>query len=215
MSWDNSSGGSNRYTIQRKTDSGSYTTLTTVPSNVSTYDDTSITNGHTYTYRVFITGGGFTGQPAESYPVEYLLPTGLSTKALSSSEVQLTWTYPTSNKIPETNFQTVIERRAHGSNTWQAVGTIPGTETSFTDTGLKEATRYYYRVRALTATSAIYLYYPNNTSGQAALTLLEAPSNVTAKIVSTKAIELSWNDVSTMETSYSVYRKKETVLLPI
>lgn len=208
LSWDNSSGGSNRYTIQRKTDSGSYTTLTTVPSNVSTYDDTSITNGHTYTYRVFITGGGFTGQPAESYPVEYLLPTGLSTKALSSSEVQLTWTYPTSNKIPETNFQTVIERRAHGSNTWQAVGTIPGTETSFTDTGLKEATRYYYRVRALTATSAIYLYYPNNTSGQAALTLLEAPSNVTAKIVSTKAIELSWNDVSTMETSYSVYRKK-------
>lgn len=208
VNWDNTVTGATRYTIQRKTDSGSFTTVATIPSNVSTWNDTGISNGHTYTYRVMATSGTLSGEYTESYPVEYLYPSGLTTKAVSDSQIDLTWTYPTTNNISETNYQTVIERRAEGTNSWQTIGTIPGTESTFSDTGLSEATHYFYRIRTLTATSAIYLYYPNNTSGYQATTLLKAPINLSAKIVSTKSVELTWDDVSSRETGYVVERRK-------
>lgn len=208
LSWDNSVSGATRFTIQRKTDSGPYTTLTTLPTSASTYNDSGITNGHTYTYRVFATSGSVSGEPTESYPIEYLYPADLSTKALSDSEVELIWSYPASNNIPETNYQTVIERRMDGTRTWETVATIPGTEVSHTDTDLSEATRYFYRIRTLTSSSAAYIYYPNNTVGQSATTMLKAPQNITAKIISPNSVELSWKDSSVKETGYRVERKR-------
>lgn len=208
VSWDNTVPGATRYTIQRKTDSGNFTTVTTVPSNVNTWNDTGISNGHIYTYRVFATNASLSGETAESLPVEYLYPSGLSTKSLSDTQIELTWSYPSWNNIHENNYQTVIERRTEGSSTWQTVATVPGTQNTYTDTGLSEGLRYYYRIRTLTATSAMYLYYPNNTSGHMATTMLKAPSNLSARIISTHAVELTWEDNSEKETGYLVERRK-------
>lgn len=208
VNWDNTAQGAVKYTIQRKTDSGSFSTVAMVSSDISFWHDVGISNGHTYIYRVFASGTSPTGDTGESWPVEYLYPTGLSPKGISSSEVELSWTYPVTNSIPETNFQTVIERRAEGTSTWQSIATVPGSEKTWIDEGLSEATRYYYRIRTLTATSAIYLYYPNNTSGQAASTFLKAPVNLNAKVISVNGVELSWEDASAKETSYLVERRK-------
>lgn len=207
ISWDNEVDGATRFTIQRQTDSGSFVTLVNLPANVSSYNDTSISNGHTYVYRVFATSGSVLGPSEESYPVEYIYPSSLAAKGISDSVIELEWSYPSSNKIPDTNFQTVIERRGDGSSTWQTVSTVPGTETTYSDTNLSEGSRYHYRIRALTATSALYLYYPNNSSGQYANTLLKAPAKVTAKIISKEAVEITWEDMSDKETSYLVERK--------
>lgn len=208
ISWDNTVPGAFRYTIQRKTDDGSFTTLMTLPANNSSWNDTGITNGHTYTYRVFATGANSTGDTAESYPVEYLYPTALTPKGISDSEIELTWEYPDISNIPESNYQTVIERRVDGSATWQTVATVPGSEKTWVDRDLSEATRYYYRIRTLTATSGIYLYYPSNTSGQPAATFLKAPMNVSARVISPSGVEITWKDVSTKETAYLVERRK-------
>lgn len=208
VTWDNSVSGATRYTIQRQTDSGAFVTIATVPTNVSYYTDSNISNGHSYVYRVFATKGGESGRPRDSFPVEFLYPTGLQVKGISDSEVELTWTYPYTNKIPETNFQTVIERRSEGSNTWQTIATVPGSQNSYTDTGLNEASRYYYRIRAVTSVSAIYLYYPSTSTGQYVSTLLKAPLNVKAEITSTESVKISWTDVSTKETGYRIERKK-------
>ena len=208
VSWDNSVPGASRYTIQRKTDDGSFSTLMTVSSDISAWNDLGITNGHTYTYRVFATGTSPTGDSAESYPVEYLYPSALTPKGISASEIELSWAYPATNSIPPSNYQTVIERRTDGSNTWQTISTVPGSQSTWIDENLTEATRYYYRIRTLTATSAIYLYYPNSTLGQPAATFLKAPMNLIAKIISSNGIELSWEDMSSKETSYLVERRK-------
>jgi len=207
ITWDNSVSGATRYTIQRQTDSGSFVTIANVLSNVNTYTDTGISNGHTYVYRVYATAGGESGSPRESYPVEVLYPTGLTVKAISDSEAELNWTYPAANRIPETNFQTVIERRTEGTNTWVTVATVPGSQYSYTDTGLSEATRYYYRIRAITSASAIYLYYPSSSTGMYVSTLLKAPRNVKAEIISTSSVRISWDDVSSKETGYRIERK--------
>lgn len=208
ISWDNTVPGASRYTIQRKTDDGSFSTLMTLPSDVSVWNDTGIANGHTYTYRIFATGTISTGDPVESNPVEYLYPSALTPKGISASEIEISWTYPASNNIPESNYQTVIERRIDGTSTWQTIATVPGSASTWVDGNLSEATRYYYRIRTLTATSAIYLYYPNNTSGQPASTFLKAPMNISAKIISPSAVELSWKDASSKETAYLVERRK-------
>lgn len=207
ITWDNNVPGATRFTVQRKTDSGNFVTIANVPSNDSSYTDNSISNGHTYVYRVFATRGGDSGAPRDSFPVEFLYPTGLTVKALSDSEVELKWTYPYSNRIPETNYQTVIERRSEGSNTWQTVATVPGSQDSYVDTGLSEASKYYYRVRTITPATAIYLYYPSSSIGQYVSTPLSAPQNVKAEILSTSSIRISWDDVSSKESGYRIERK--------
>jgi len=210
ITWDNSVSGATRYTIQRKTDSGDFVTIANVSANVSSYTDGGITNGHTYVYRVFAVKDGVSGSPRESYPVEFLYPTGLTLEPLSDSEVKLTWTYPSTNKIPESNYQTVIERRLHDSNTWFTVATVPGNQYTYTDKGLSEYTRYYYRIRSITSTTALYLYYPATSSGMHVYTLLKAPENVRAEIISTGAIKITWDDVSKKETGYRIERKTGT-----
>jgi len=208
ITWDNNVPGATKYVLQRKTDDGSFVTIANLPSTTSSYRDSNILNGHSYVYRVYATKGGESGRAQESYPVEYLLPSGITTKAISDSEVQLTWTYPYNNKIPETNYQTAIERREEGSNTWLTITTVPGSESTYTDTGLSEGSKYYYRIRAITSISAIYLYYPTNTSGQHVSTLLSAPTNLAARVTSTSEIKISWDDVSSKETGYRIERKK-------
>ncbi|HZK26998.1 MAG TPA: S-layer homology domain-containing protein [Thermoclostridium sp.] len=208
VNWDNNVSGATRYVLQRKMDDGSFSTIANLPPNTSSYKDSNISNGHSYIYRVYATKGGESGSAQESYPVEYLLPSGLSIKAISDTETQLVWSYPFGNKIPDTNYQTAIERREQGSNTWQTVETVPGTENTYIDTALSEGNRYYYRIRAITSISAIYLYYPTSTTGQYVSTLLSAPINLTTQVTSTSTIKISWDDVSSKETGYRIERKK-------
>jgi hypothetical protein len=210
VNWDNEVPGASGFTIQRKTDTGEFSTIARVSSSVSTYNDTNVSNGHTYTYRVFATSGTLFGEPADSYPVEYLRPVSLMINSLSDSQVELTWSYPASNRIPESNYQTVIERRLEGTTAWHTIANVPGHQKSYTDSNLTEGTRYYYRIRAVTATSAAYIYYPDNNIGRYAYTLLKAPTQVQAKIKSTSAIEITWQDNSTKETGYRIERKTRT-----
>jgi hypothetical protein len=207
INWDNNVPDAAGFTIQRKTDAGNFVTLANVSKSASKYNDTNITNGHYYTYRVFATSGSTLGEAIESFAVEYLFPTSLSVEPVSHSEMRLTWKYPYSNTIPETNYQTIIERRDDGSSTWQTVGSVLGSENMFVDTGLLEASRYFYRIRTITATSAPYLYFPSNNTGYYAITLLKAPINVKAEITSTSSVKITWEDNSDNEVGYRVERK--------
>lgn len=210
INWDNEVQGASGFTIQRKTDTGEFSTIARVSSNTSTYNDMNISNGHTYTYRVFATSGSQFGYSADSYPVEYLHPIALYIDSVSDSELELSWSYPVSSKIPESNYQTVIERRLDGSSSWHTIANIPGNQKTYIDDGLAEGTRYFYRIRAVTATSAIYLYYPDNNAGRYAYTMLKAPTQVEAKIISTSAIRITWQDNSSKETGYRIERKTGT-----
>jgi hypothetical protein len=210
INWDNEVSGASGFTIQKKMDTGEFSTIARVSSNISTYNDTHVSNGHTYTYRVFATSGTLFGEPADSYPVEYLHPVTLSIDSLSDSQLELTWSYPASNRIPESNYQTVIERRLDGTTTWHTIANVPGDQRTYIDDGLSEGTRYFYRIRAVTATSAAYVYYPDNSAGRHAYTLLKAPTQVQAKIMSTSAIKITWKDNSSKETGYRIERKTRT-----
>ena len=81
----------------------------------------------------------------------------------------LNWT---DNSATETGFR--IERSPVTDTNFTEIATVGANTTSFTDSGLSEATRYYYRVRAYNAytTSA----YSNEKSVTTSQTLQRAGS---------------------------------------
>ena len=69
-------------------------------------------------------------------------PSGLSTLAISASRIDLSWTNGSSNEDGIT-----IERSADGIS-FSQIATVAKGVTSYSNTGLSEASRYYYRVAA-------------------------------------------------------------------
>lgn len=70
------------------------------------------------------------------------VPADLSAIAVSSSQINLSWTDVTD----ETGYK--IERKAGAGGTYAQIGTAGGNSTSFTDTDVAPSTRYFYRIYA-------------------------------------------------------------------
>ncbi|GAB4389219.1 MAG: hypothetical protein Kow0025_13230 [Thermodesulfovibrionales bacterium] len=126
-----------------------------------------------------------------------LAPTGLLASAASTSSVSLSWSDNSSN---ETGFE--VERRT-GAAAFAPLVTRPANSSSYTDTGLGEATAYSYRVRAVNASGASG--YSNEAS---TVTLPNAPSGLTAQAVSASQIDLAWTDNSSGEDGVRIERSE-------
>jgi titin len=72
-------------------------------------------------------------------------PSNLSAVAVSSSQINLTWT---DNSSDETQFE--ISRSTNGRS-FSVVATVGANVTTFASTGLTRNTKYYFRVRASNA----------------------------------------------------------------
>ncbi|MHC5140066.1 MAG: fibronectin type III domain-containing protein, partial [Planctomycetota bacterium] len=79
-------------------------------------------------------------------PMVPAAPSGLSATAISKTEIDISWTDNASN---ETGFK--IERSKRNNGSFVQIATVGANVTSFSDTGLKKNTTYYYRVRATNA----------------------------------------------------------------
>jgi fibronectin type 3 domain-containing protein len=125
-------------------------------------------------------------------------PSNLSGTATSGTQINLTWQ---DNSGTETSF--AIERSPDGVNFTQ-IGTTNADATSYLDTGLSLGTSYYYRVRAANAYGySAYATAPVVTTP----TIPNAPSNATAIIISNTEIDLAWQDNSTNEMGFAIFRK--------
>ena len=129
-------------------------------------------------------------------------PSNLSANAVSTSQVNLTWT---DNSTGETGFQ--VQYSTNGIN-WTDAATTPGNTTSYQVTGLQSGTAYQFRVRA-TASGVT----SNWTSAASATTQTPtpptAPDGLTATAVSAFQINLSWSDNSNNETGFLVERSTD------
>jgi hypothetical protein len=101
-----------------------------------------------FTSDVILALEGFTyaqsNATAPALPTVPSAPTGLKTKALSSSSIALSWTNTASNAA---NVQ--IYRSANTDKQYYQWAVLPATATSFTDSGLFSNATYYYEVRAV------------------------------------------------------------------
>jgi fibronectin type 3 domain-containing protein/regulation of enolase protein 1 (concanavalin A-like superfamily) len=190
------------YKIERKTDSsGVYAEIATVGAGVTTYNNTGLTPGTSYFYRVRATNtwgdSAYSTEVNAATPTLPATPTGLAANVVSPTQIDLSW----SDVATETGYK--IERKTGAAGTYAQIATVGAGVTTYSNTGLTALTTYYYRVRANNAAGdSPYSTEANATTWGPPV----APAGLTANAISPTQVDLSWADVAT-ESGYKIERK--------
>jgi chitodextrinase len=170
---------------------GGLAPIATTAGNVTTYQNTGLSASTTYSYRVqaFDAAGNASAQSSQASATTLAAPdttapstpTGLTATAVSTSQINLSWT-ASSDNIGVTGYQ--IYRAG------TLIATL-GNVTSYQNTGLTASTAYSYTVRALDAAGNVS---PHSASASATT---QATNN---------AAVLTWDPVSYLTLGgYRVY----------
>jgi chitodextrinase len=178
--------------------------------NVTTFQNTGLTQSTTYSYTVeaIDADGNASGQSASASATTATIdttapstPTGLAASAVSSSQINLSWTASTDN-VAVTGY-----RIRRGGALLVTLGNV----TTYQNTGLAPSTTYAYTVQAFDAagnSSAQSTAASATTQATLDTTPPTIPGGLTASAVSSTQINLSWSastdDVAV--TGYRVYR---------
>ncbi len=219
LTWSDSNTTETGYKIERSTDGTNFYALAGTGANGTGYNNTGLTAGKKYYYRIYAVGAAaaksafsavvsavtLTGTP----PTTPGAPSSLATAANGSATINLTWADNSSN---ETAFR--IERSTNGTS-FTLLTTVAANIKTYSNSGLVAATKYYYRVLAVGATSnSGYSNVASATTGTVAQgDTLAAPSNLTARTSASvaNAIDLFWTDTATTETGYKIERSTDGV----
>ena len=129
-------------------------------------------------------------------------PSNLAATAVSSSQINLTWT---DNSTNEGGFK--LERSTDGVNFTQT-NTLSKNAVKFSVTGLLASTTYHFRLRAYDGPNhSPYSNVPSATTTGAPA----APTNLTATAVSSDRINLTWTDNATNEVGFKLERSIDGV----
>jgi len=203
LSWVDNSDNETGFEIERSMDGTTFTSLTTVAANTVIYTDTGLTASTKYYYQVRAKGtagnsnysniADVTTGSAATVPS---VPGTLLATSGSSDSIGLSWV---DNSDNETGFE--IERSSDGI-IFTLLSSVASNTVSYSDTGLTESTKYYYRVRA-TGTEG-NSGFSNIASATTWVALPSSPGTLTATASSPTSISLSWTDNSGNETGFEI-----------
>ncbi|HET6250703.1 MAG TPA: fibronectin type III domain-containing protein, partial [Tepidisphaeraceae bacterium] len=198
LAWADNSSQESFYSLQRSTDGGNtWSTTIQLPANTTSYQDTGLTEGTTYTYQVqaLKTGKNSAFTSSQSATTLPAAPSDVVATVNSDTQVTVTWT---NNSVGATG--ATIQREVGG--VWSLAGTVGAGIATFTDTGLTELTTYSYRVEATGSSGASA--WANGASS--VTTLPAAPSGLTVSAPESDQVTLMWTDNSAGATAYQVQR---------
>jgi hypothetical protein len=163
LSWFSVSPNLTGFALQRKGGGSDWTGLAMVGGTTTGYLDSGLRSNIVYTYRVRALGAvaasDWSNEAAVWTPlVPPGAPTGLSATAISSSQINLSWS------LVSTNETAVAVWRRSGGGSFARVAVLAPGSTGYSDTGLSSGTAYTYEVR--TAND----YYASAWSNQATAT---------------------------------------------
>lgn len=150
LTWIDNSDNEQVFRIERSTNAGStWSSLNTVSMNNTSYSDTGLTASTEYHYRVraenSLGNSDYTNTinatTVAALPIS--APTNLVATAVSVSKIDLTWVDNSNN---EENFK--VERSLDGITSWITLSNTSINSNAYSDTGLTDSTKYYYRVSA-------------------------------------------------------------------
>ncbi|GEM_PF-253765 len=199
LAWQDNSTDETGFKVDRRlTPTDAWTTITTTNANATSFNNTNLTDGTKYFYRVyaFNANGNSTFSNEVNAVTTMLAPTNLTIQ-VATSQVTLNWT---DNSQSETGYS--IERRLGSTGQFVKVSDMNANVSTYTENPLNDGTKYYYRVFAF------------NTNGNSGLsnevnvvTAMLAPTNLTIQLVNSQAV-LHWTDNSQSEDGYTVERKE-------
>src|SRR5207237_1287952 len=134
------------------TDGNTFTPTGSVGAGVTSYKSTGLSSGTKYFYEVRATNAAgnsafsnIANATTSAVQASPAAPSNLSATAVSSSQINLTWTNNASNATGIS-----IQRSGDGIN-FTVIATVASSVRSYADTGLTAGTKYYYRVQAANA----------------------------------------------------------------
>jgi acid phosphatase type 7 len=166
LSWTDNANNENGFKVEQSTDGTNFTQIAMLGSNAVSFSVTGLSASTTYVYRVASfndagnsafsnTASATTSAPPAPLPAA---PSGLSVAAVSSTQVNLSWTDNSGN---ESGFR--IERcRNPNCTSFTQIAQIGANVTTFADTTVNRNTAYNYRVHAFNVTGNSA--YSNTTS---------------------------------------------------
>ncbi len=206
LEWEDNVRGERAYRVERKTGSTEFIVRAQTGPGVTAFQDTSVYEGTVYTYRiVLIDSKGdyqqYTGEVSVSAS-SARSPSFMELVPLSVSRILISWDYPS-----PVSHTTLVERKKGDLGTWSQVACVPSGTVYFSDNGLEQDTKYYYRIRAEGAVDVFSPYFPSQ-SGRIVYTPLDTPVNVYGFVNASNEVVLSWDDVDG-ETGYYISRKEQ------
>jgi len=187
--------------------SGSFTLLGSVSADVATLDDSGLTAGDQYCYQVRARGAGFAPPSAftpavcATPPTPPAAPTGLAATPTSPASIALAWT---DNSSDEAGFE--IQRSGALNGTYVVLDTVAANATGAADAGLDPSTQYCYRLRALGPGATSASGFSNKDCATTPAAPPATPSALQATAAAPSKINLAWQDNSTDEAGFEVWR---------
>ena len=211
LTWKDNSNNETGFKIERKTgacdSANEWAQIVTKEANVKTHSNTRLTANTTYSYRVraYNTGGNSSYSKCASAKTALSgtpkAPRNLNATSISGSEIKLIWT---DNSTNEASFK--VYRRV-GTGTWSLLATKDTNIVSHTDTtaaGNTARTAYSYYVKACNSSGC------SPTTNYAVVPY--KPTSLRATAVSSRKINLKWEDESSNETGFQIERKNGSCL---
>ncbi|NJK84914.1 MAG: fibronectin type III domain-containing protein [Bacteroidales bacterium] len=184
------------------TDTLNFQIIGTSPTNQAYYLDQNINAVTTYYYRVKASDEDGSSPFSNTLKVITVIPVknpeNLTVLSNSGSTVVLSWT---DSSDDEAGFQ--LERAESGSQ-FEKIATLGQNITEYTDVNLKPGTTYFYRIRSYSFIA--HSKFSNQVSVTTENFLLPAPSNLTATEISNTWATLTWNDNSSNEDGFHIFR---------
>lgn len=131
--------------------------------------------------------------------IKLATPKLVSAKAQGTSKIKVTW-----KKVSGADGYKVY-RKEYGDKKWKSIKNISNNTTTFTDTKVESGMYYSYTVRAVKNKTILSGY---DKKGVYAVTSLDYPSDLKARIVRGDVIEISWKD-NFRSSGYCIYRRTE------
>ncbi|HSB83298.1 MAG TPA: fibronectin type III domain-containing protein, partial [Nitrosarchaeum sp.] len=183
------------YRIDVKIGNGNYNQLTSNTGPVTSFSHPSLTTGTTYSYKIYAINSIGTSNPSTEVSATPTStsssskpnpPTNLVANQVSSTQIDLSWTTPSSSS-PITGYR--IEERAAGGSF--ATLATTGVTNTYSRSGLSSGVTYTYRVFAISSAGTSD---PSNeaTPGQTTTGVPNPPTDLVVGIASNTSLGLSW-----------------------
>jgi fibronectin type 3 domain-containing protein len=202
LTWSDNSSNETAFAIWRKSDAEDWARIAVVVPNQTSYHDLSGQPGTAYTYRVRATNNTGASDWTNEVSVTTLAvpaaPTNLAAPVVLATQIKVTWT---DNSTNEGSFD--VWRKA-GTGAYVKIAIVAANSTSYEDNGVTAGTTYSYKVRAYGQGVASGWTNEITVSPQA---VPAAPTNLAASVLSPTQIRVTWQDNSTNEGSFDVWRK--------
>jgi titin len=185
--------------LWRQAGAGSFAFLDSLNTDVTAYNDSSLTYSESYSYKL----RSFTIQNVSAFSdsvsgvTVFPAPSNLSADVLNDHQVELTWD-------DNCGFEDGYEiQQLEGAGEWEIIDSVQANGSMYTISGLTYGVSYEFKVKAFTDINSSD--FSDSVTGS---TVFPAPSNLSILQSGDDAV-LSWADNSSFETGFNIEKSVE------